>query len=78
MIQAIYRRYRPQIFDEVIGQDQVTQPLKNALKTGLSIMPFIFGMPRGCGKTTSARIMARCLELRARITDTLWNLSFLR
>lgn len=64
MIHAIYRRYRPQTFDEVIGQQQVTEPLKNSLKSGRINHAYLFSGPRGCGKTTSARIMARCLNCK--------------
>ncbi len=70
MTQAIYRRYRPQTFDQVIGQEQVTGPLKNALKSGRVNHAYLFSGPRGCGKTTSARIMARCLNCEQGPTDT--------
>lgn len=70
MVQAIYRRYRPQTFDEVVGQEQVTTPLKNALKSDRINHAYLFSGPRGCGKTTSARIMARCLNCEQGPTDT--------
>jgi DNA polymerase-3 subunit gamma/tau len=58
----LYRRYRPESFADVIGQDHVTQPLMQALRTGRVSHAYLFSGPRGCGKTTSARILARCLN----------------
>ncbi|MDR2565604.1 MAG: DNA polymerase III subunit gamma and tau, partial [Bifidobacteriaceae bacterium] len=62
MNQALYRRYRPQTFGEVIGQEHVTEPLMQALRTGRVSHAYLFSGPRGCGKTTCARILARCLN----------------
>ncbi|MDR1800188.1 MAG: DNA polymerase III subunit gamma and tau, partial [Bifidobacteriaceae bacterium] len=62
MNQALYRRYRPEKFSEVIGQEHVTEPLMQALRTGRVSHAYLFSGPRGCGKTTSARILARCLN----------------
>ncbi len=59
---ALYRRYRPETFSEVIGQDHVTEPLRNALKNDRVNHAYLFSGPRGCGKTTSARILARALN----------------
>ncbi len=59
---ALYRKYRPSTFSEVIGQDHVTQPLSNALSSGSIHHAYLFSGPRGCGKTSSARIMARSLN----------------
>ncbi len=59
---ALYRRYRPETFSEVIGQDHVTQPLRAALANNRVNHAYLFSGPRGCGKTTSARILARCLN----------------
>ncbi len=62
MTTALYRRYRPQTFAEVIGQDHVTAPLRAALRSGQVNHAYLFSGPRGCGKTTSARILARVLN----------------
>src|SRR6478752_2011267 len=59
---ALYRRYRPENFSEVIGQDHVTAPLRQALRSGQVNHAYLFSGPRGCGKTTSARILARILN----------------
>ncbi|MEJ5867463.1 DNA polymerase III subunit gamma and tau, partial [Pseudokineococcus sp. 5B2Z-1] len=59
---ALYRRYRPESFADVIGQEHVTDPLRQALRTGRVNHAYLFSGPRGCGKTTSARILARCLN----------------
>ena len=59
---ALYRRYRPETFAEVIGQDHVTGPLQQALRTDRVNHAYLFSGPRGCGKTTSARILARALN----------------
>ncbi|MGH3342400.1 MAG: DNA polymerase III subunit gamma and tau [Carbonactinosporaceae bacterium] len=59
---ALYRRYRPETFDEVIGQEHVTEPLKQALRNDRVHHAYLFSGPRGCGKTTSARILARALN----------------
>jgi DNA polymerase III subunit gamma/tau len=59
---ALYRRYRPETFAEVIGQEHVTEPLMQALRTDRVNHAYLFSGPRGCGKTTSARILARCLN----------------
>lgn len=67
---AMYRRYRPQSFQEVIGQDHVVAPLKAALAAGRTTHAYLFSGPRGCGKTTSARILARCLNCANYPTDT--------
>lgn len=59
---ALYRRYRPDTFADVIGQDHVTEPLQRALANNRVNHAYLFSGPRGCGKTTSARILARCLN----------------
>ena len=58
MTTALYRRYRPETFAEVIGQDHVTAPLRQALRSGQVNHAYLFSGPRGCGKTSSARILA--------------------
>ena len=67
---ALYRRYRPESFDELIGQTQVTDPLRAALRRDRVNHAYLFSGPRGCGKTTSARILARCLNCAEGPTDT--------
>jgi len=59
---ALYRKYRPSVFADVIGQEHVTVPLSNALESGRTHHAYLFSGPRGCGKTSSARIMARSLN----------------
>jgi DNA polymerase-3 subunit gamma/tau len=67
---ALYRRYRPETFAEVIGQDHVTAPLRAALNNNRVHHAYLFSGPRGCGKTTSARILARCLNCEQGPTDS--------
>jgi DNA polymerase III subunit gamma/tau len=59
---ALYRKYRPQTFAEVVGQEHVTEPLINAIRAGRLNHAYLFSGPRGCGKTSSARILARSLN----------------
>jgi len=59
---ALYRKYRPSRFADVIGQEHVTEPLSNALRSGRTHHAYLFSGPRGCGKTSSARILARSLN----------------
>ena len=61
---ALYRKYRPSTFSEVIGQEHVAEPLSNALESGKIHHAYLFSGPRGCGKTSSARIMARSLNCK--------------
>ena len=67
---ALYRRYRPETFAEVIGQEHVTEPLMVALEKNRVNHAYLFSGPRGCGKTTSARILARCLNCAQGPTPT--------
>ncbi|GGY30242.1 DNA polymerase III subunit gamma and tau [Streptomyces djakartensis] len=67
---ALYRRYRPETFTEVIGQEHVTDPLQQALRNNRVNHAYLFSGPRGCGKTTSARILARCLNCEQGPTPT--------
>ena len=67
---ALYRKYRPSVFADVIGQEHVTTPLSNALSSGNIHHAYLFSGPRGCGKTSSARIMARSLNCESGPTPT--------
>lgn len=67
---ALYRRYRPERFQDLIGQEQVVKPLMVALRANKTVHAYLFSGPRGCGKTTSARIFARCLNCAQAPTDT--------
>lgn len=62
MTTALYRRYRPETFGQVIGQSHVTEPLKQALRSHRVNHAYLFSGPRGCGKTTSARLLAKALN----------------
>lgn len=66
---ALYRKYRPATFAEVVGQEHVTEPLRTALRSGRVNHAYLFSGPRGCGKTSSARILARSLNCVAGPTD---------
>ncbi|HEY3605672.1 MAG TPA: DNA polymerase III subunit gamma and tau [Sporichthyaceae bacterium] len=70
MTLALYRRYRPETFAEVIGQEHVTEPLQQAIRNGRVNHAYLFSGPRGCGKTTSARILARALNCEQGPTPT--------
>ncbi len=70
MSTALYRRYRPDTFADVIGQEHVTEPLMAAIDSGRINHAYLFSGPRGCGKTTSARIFARCLNCAQGPTST--------
>ncbi|MEE2061348.1 DNA polymerase III subunit gamma and tau [Rhodococcus artemisiae] len=67
---ALYRKYRPATFAEVVGQEHVTAPLSTALDTGRINHAYLFSGPRGCGKTSSARILARSLNCEQGPTST--------
>ena len=66
MALALYRKYRPATFAEVVGQEHVTEPLMQALASGRINHAYLFSGPRGCGKTSSARILARSLNCETR------------
>ena len=67
---ALYRKYRPATFAEVVGQEHVTEPLSTALSAGRINHAYLFSGPRGCGKTSSARILARSLNCEQGPTAT--------
>jgi DNA polymerase III subunit gamma/tau len=67
---ALYRKYRPASFAEVVGQEHVTEPLQQALRSGRIHHAYLFSGPRGCGKTSSARILARSLNCEQGPTPT--------
>jgi DNA polymerase III subunit gamma/tau len=67
---ALYRKYRPATFAEVVGQEHVTEPLSTALTAGRINHAYLFSGPRGCGKTSSARILARSLNCEQGPTAT--------
>jgi DNA polymerase-3 subunit gamma/tau len=67
---ALYRKYRPASFAEVVGQEHVTAPLSTALDAGRINHAYLFSGPRGCGKTSSARILARSLNCKEGPTST--------
>ncbi|MDT5335625.1 MAG: polymerase subunit gamma/tau [Mycobacterium sp.] len=67
---ALYRKYRPASFAEVVGQEHVTEPLSTALESGRINHAYLFSGPRGCGKTSSARILARSLNCEQGPTPT--------
>src|SRR5512136_715249 len=60
--QALYRRWRPQTFDEVVGQEHVTQTLRNAVAAGRTAHAYLFAGPRGTGKTTMARLLVKAVN----------------
>ena len=70
MALALYRKYRPATFAEVVGQEHVTTPLVNAVEAGRINHAYLFSGPRGCGKTSSARILARSLNCEKGPTST--------
>src|SRR6188472_3716493 len=69
-VTALYRKYRPQDFDEVVGQDAVVRTLKNAIASGQVRQAYLFAGPRGTGKTSMARILAKAVNCAAGPTPT--------
>ena len=69
MVQSLYRKYRPQTFSDVIGQSHVEQTLRNALSSGNISHAYLFCGPRGTGKTTTARVLAKALLCTKAPTD---------
>ena len=66
MAEALYRKYRPQIFEDVVGQEQIERTIKNAIEQDKVSHAYLFCGPRGTGKTTTARLLAkRCCARRA-------------
>jgi DNA polymerase-3 subunit gamma/tau len=65
MAQALYRKWRSQTFEEVVGQEHVTQTLRNALRDGRIAHAYLFSGPRGTGKTSTARILAKAVNCKA-------------
>ena len=67
---ALYRKYRPATFDDVLGQDHITQTLKNAVKSASFSHAYLFTGPRGTGKTSVARILAKAINCKSNIKLT--------
>ena len=76
--QALYRKWRPQTFDAVVGQEHVTRTLRNALRGGRVGHAYLFTGPRGTGKTTTARLLAKAVNCLAEAPDDRHSLDRLR
>ena len=70
MAEALYRKYRPQIFEDVVGQEHIERTIKNAIAQDKVSHAYLFTGPRGTGKTTTARLLAKALLCEKGPTDT--------
>jgi len=67
---VLYRKYRPQTFADIVGQEHVTKTIQNEIKSGQVAHAYLFSGPRGCGKTTTARVIAKAVNCLNRAADS--------